>query len=121
MKIQKLLLFAAIFLTGNFAFSQNYFNTKQIIPLFQPFHPNINPNSTDRKVYFDLSEVNNTNGRLDIVGGISEYQMRTPPDTPVVSFYDIDGSLYLNSNDSNFNEQSSTLLLKVLLIHLIII
>lgn len=106
MKTLKLIITASIVLFYNIALSQSYFNSsKELVPLYTPFHSGVDDDETERRVYLDLSEVNNTNGRLDLVGGVSEYQLKV---IPTINYYDVNASLYLNSNDSNFNDLSST-------------
>lgn len=106
MKTSKLFIIASILFLCNIALSQGYFiSDKQLVPLYTPDHSPVNDNDTRRYVFFDLSEVNNTNGRLDIVGGVSEYQQYN---TPLRRYFDVNGSLYLNSNDSNFNDYTSS-------------
>ena len=102
LKLISTLLFCFIFSS---VFSQtNYFGSTELVPLFLPGHPGINDNGTRRYVSFDISEVNENNGRLDLVSSVSEEQFMFPNTT----YYDVNGSLYLNSNDSNFNSESST-------------
>ena len=81
-----------LFLSFNYSTAQTYLTDGQQVPVFDPAETD----STDRYVYWDLTEINNSNNRLDIGVGVTHYEGNT-------NF--INGNWYKNQNNSNFNDE----------------
>ncbi|MBL0106262.1 MAG: hypothetical protein WBQ38_05825 [Ignavibacteria bacterium] len=90
----KMYLFLSIilFLSLNYSSAQTYLTDGQQVPVFEPANTNI----TDRKLYWDITEINNSNNRLDIGVGVTHYEG---------SNNYINGNWYMNENNSNFNNE----------------
>lgn len=89
-----ILLFLAlmIFLPFNVLKAQTYLTDGQKVPAFFP-NETI---ETNRRVYWDITEINNSNNRLDIGVGVTHYE-------DADNF--INGNWYMNEDNSNFNNE----------------
>ncbi|MEZ4821986.1 MAG: hypothetical protein R2942_06005 [Ignavibacteria bacterium] len=81
-----------IFVSSNISLSQNYLTDGQQVPVYDPAYSD----STIRLVYWDLTEINNSNNRLDIGVGVTHNEG---------SDNFINGNWYKNENNSNFNSE----------------
>ncbi len=90
----KVYLFLSIilFLSLNYSSAQTYLTDGQKVPVFEPANTSI----TNRKLYWDITEINNSNNRLDIGVGVTHYEG---------SNNYINGNWYMNENNSNFNSE----------------
>ena len=90
----KMYLFLSImlFLSLNYSSAKTYLTDGQKVPVFEPANTSI----TNRKLYWDITEINNSNNRLDIGVGVTHYEG---------SNNYINGNWYMNENNSNFNSE----------------
>lgn len=86
----KLFFLFILFLSVNFSSAQTYLTDGQQVSVYEPSETD----STDRYVYWDMTEINNSNNRLDVGVGVTHYEGNT-------NF--INGNWYKNENNSNFN------------------
>ncbi|MEO8665264.1 MAG: VCBS repeat-containing protein, partial [Ignavibacteria bacterium] len=76
----------------NYSEAQTYLTDGQLVPVFSPTETSI----TNRRVYWDVAEINNSNNRLDIGAGVTQYEGTD-------NF--VNGNWYKNENNSNFNNE----------------
>lgn len=80
-----------LFLAFNYSVAQTYLTNGQKVPVYEPE----STDSTNRQVYWDITEIN-SNNRLDIGVGVTHYEGS--------SNY-INGNWYKNENNSIFNSE----------------
>ena len=82
-----------LFLSFNYSDGQTFLRDNiQVVPVFYP----VQTNFTYRFLFWDLTEVNDTNNRLDLGVGVDHLELEE-------SY--ISGNWYKNENDSNFNSE----------------
>lgn len=88
-------LFVAIIILISFkySFAQTYLTDGQQVPVFNPAFTSY----THRTVYWDLTEINNSNNRLDIGACVTQEDS--------LSTVYINGNWYKNEDNSNFNNE----------------
>lgn len=87
-----ILAIIGLILCLDYSIAQTFLTDGQQVPVFEPAFTD----STDRKIYWDLAEINGQNGRLDVAVGVTHYE-------GLSNF--INGNWYMNENNSNFNDE----------------
>ncbi|MDZ4711885.1 MAG: FG-GAP-like repeat-containing protein [bacterium] len=96
--IKNFALFFLITLSSEQILSQSYsLDEPVLVPVFVGSAPDI----TQRNYFWDISEVNNTNSRLDIAVGLNQILNST-----VYNY--INGNWYKNQYDDNFNSENTS-------------
>ena len=80
------------FLSFKYSEAQTYLSNGQQVPVYNPGETD----STSRYIYWDLTEINNSNSRLDLGAGVTHYDG---------SDNFINGNWYKNENNVNFNNE----------------